>query len=38
MSRTSQNLQHISMPIGGNEDPSAPGDKFKKFRYVGFGG
>jgi alpha-amylase len=28
-------LNHIS---GGEEDPQAPGDKFKKFRYVGFSG
>ena len=28
----------LNHTIGGNEDPSASGDKFKKFRYVGFGG
>jgi alpha-amylase len=28
-------LNHV---IGGEEDPRAPGDKFKKFRYVGFAG
>lgn len=28
----------LNHTIGGNEDPAAPGDKFKKFRYVGFGG
>jgi alpha-amylase len=28
-------LNHVS---GGEEDPQAPGDKFKKFRYVGFSG
>jgi alpha-amylase len=28
-------LNHV---IGGGEDPEAPGDKFKKFRYVGFSG
>jgi alpha-amylase len=28
----------LNHAIGGNEDPSAPGDRFKKFRYIGFGG
>ncbi len=28
-------LNHV---IGAEADPSAPGDRFKKFRYVGFGG
>jgi alpha-amylase len=28
-------LNHV---IGGEEDPQAPGDKFKRFRYVGFTG
>jgi glycosidase len=28
-------LNHV---IGGEEDPQAPDDKFKKFRYVGFAG
>lgn len=28
-------LNHVK---GGMEDPRAPGDRFKKFRYVGFGG
>ena len=28
-------LNHV---IGGEEDPQAPGDRFKKFRYVGFSG
>ncbi len=28
-------LNHV---IGGEQDPNAPGNKFKKFRYVGFSG
>ena len=28
-------LNHVK---GGQEDPAAPGDRYKKFRYVGFGG
>jgi alpha-amylase len=28
-------LNHVK---GGQEDPRAPGDRYKKFRYVGFGG
>jgi alpha-amylase len=28
----------LNHTIGGREDPDAPGDKFKRFRYRGFGG